>query len=108
MSKDLGETLHDGAQVGIHDYSRKETDEFGNAVLVERADADIGSFKTVARKSQVDGIRNALAEMRARPAVYSASPDYDATLIFGWFKDFNVEIEYPLTSLLSIELEGLT
>jgi hypothetical protein len=108
MSKDLGETLHDGAQVGIHDYSRKEADAFGNSILVERAFADIGSFKTVALKSQVDGIRKALAAMRATPAVYSGSAEYDATLIFGWFKDFNVEIEYPLTSLLSIELEGLT
>jgi hypothetical protein len=45
QQKDLGRTLHDGAQVGIIDYSRKEADAFGNYTIVERAFSKRGSFK---------------------------------------------------------------
>jgi hypothetical protein len=108
MSKDLGETQHDGAQVGIIDYSRKEADAFGNYTIVERAFSDRGSFKMRIAKGQVDGIKNVLSGYRATPAVYSASPEYNSTLIFGFFREFNIEIDYPLESLCSLEIEGLT
>jgi hypothetical protein len=104
---DLGRTLHDGASVGITDYSRKEVDAFGNYELVERAFAKRGSFQTLITSGQVDGIQATLADYRATPAVYSASPDYSATLIFGFFRDFQLEIAYHNESLHSIELEGL-
>lgn len=108
MSKDLGETQHDGAQVGMTDYSRKEVDDFGNYTIVPRPFSDTGSFKMRIAKSQVDGIKKVLSDFRATPAVYSASPDYNSTLIFGFFREFNIEIDYPLESLCSIEIEGLT
>jgi hypothetical protein len=103
----LGRTLHDGAHVGITDYSRKEADDFGNYELVERAFAKRGSFRTLIESGQVDGIQSVLAQYRATPAVYSASEDYAATLIFGFFRDFQIEIAYPTQSLVSLELEGL-
>lgn len=106
-SFDLGRTLHNGAQVGITDYSRKEADDFGNYAIVERAFAKRGSFQNLITAGQVDGVQETLADYRATPAVYSASPDYDATLIFGFFRDFQIEIAYPNESLVSIEIEGL-
>lgn len=108
QSKDLGRTLHDGAQVGIIDYSRKDVDAFGNYTIVQRAFSKRGSFKTRIAKAQVDGIQTALSAFRATPAVYSASDEYAATLIFGFFRSFDIEIDYPAESLCSIEIEGLT
>jgi hypothetical protein len=104
----LGRTLHDGASVGIFDYSRKEVDDFGNVTIVERAYSKRGSFQTLIDKPRVDAVQAVLASLRATPAVYSASEDYDATLIFGFAKDFQIEIAYPNESLLSLEIEGLT
>lgn len=108
LSKNLGKTLHDGASVGIVDYSRKDTDEFGNFILVQRSFAKRGSFQTRIDKAQVDGVIATLTSYRAVPAVYLASEDYGATLLFGIFREFNVEIDRPLESLCSIDLEGLT
>lgn len=108
FTKDLGETQHDGAQIGITDYSRKDIDAFGNYTIIERAFSKRGSFKTRIAKSAVDSVHAVLAQYRATPAVYSASSDYGATLIFGFFRDFQIEIDYPLESLVSIEIEGLT
>lgn len=108
LAKELGETQHDGAQIGITDYSRKEVDDFGNYSIRERAFSRRGSFQLRLPKSAVDGVHKVLSDYRATPAVYSASGDYGATLIFGFFRDFNIEIDYPLESLVSIEIEGLT
>lgn len=107
QSKDLGETLEDGAEVGITDFSRKETDGFGNPVLVERPFADFGTFQSLLRKGQVDGVRKVLAQLRATPAAYSASPDYDSATLFGWYKSFSIGLGQT-DSTLTIELEGLT
>lgn len=108
LSKNLGTTLHDGAQIGITDYSRKEADEFGNYIIVRRAFSRRGTFNTRIWKSQVDGVHKVLSDYRTVPAVYVASRDYASTVIFGFFRDFQIEIDYPLESLVSIEIEGLT
>jgi hypothetical protein len=108
QQKDLGRTLHDGAQIGIIDYSRKEADAFGNYTIVERAFSKRGSFKMRIAKAQVDGIHSTLSAYRATPAVYAATTDYGSTLIFGFFRSFDIEIDYPTESLVSIEIEGLT
>jgi hypothetical protein len=108
LSKNLGSTLHDGAQVGITDYSRKDTDDFGNFYLVQRSFAKRGSFQTRIKKAEVDGVISTLAAHRAVPAIYLATKEYGSTLFFGIFREFNVEIDRPLESLVSIDIEGLT
>lgn len=108
LTKDLGDTLHDGAQIGIIDYSRKTTDEFGNYTIVRRNFSRRGSFRCRIPKAAVDGVFKTLADYRTTPVVYLASADYGATLIFGFFRDFTIEIDYPTESLVSIEIEGLT
>jgi hypothetical protein len=107
-TKYIGATLRDGAGVGIRDYSRKEADDFGNYVLIERAFAKRGTFRLSMPHSMVDDVHQALSEYRATPTVYSASDDFTSTLIFGFYKDFSIGFEYPTTSYCNIELEGLT
>lgn len=108
LTKSIGVTQHDGAQIGIIDYSRKTADDFGNYNIVERSFSKRGSFRCRIPKAAVDGVHEVLTSYRAIPAVYSASEEYGSTLIFGFFRDFSIEIDYPLESLVSIEIEGLT
>jgi hypothetical protein len=108
LSKDLGKTLYDGAQVGMIDYSRKETDVFGNFQIVQRDYARSGSFQMRIDKAAIDGVLAVLAAYRTVPAVYVGSTEYGSTLIFGFFREFNIEIDRPQQALVSIEIEGLT
>ena len=41
------------------------------------------------------------------PAVYVGADDYDAAIIYGFFKDFSIDITFSNASVCSIELEGL-
>ena len=107
-TKSLGTTLHDGADIGLADYSRKERDDFGNYSITERAFSDTGTFQTLLDNYEVDGVKSILAQYRATPAVYSATDLYNAALIYGFPKEWHVELTYAEQSILSIDFEGLT
>lgn len=107
QSRELGGAVY-GAKGGIQDYSRKETDDFGNYTLVERSYAKRNTFRVVCENGGVDEIFNLLAEVRATPVVWLGTEDYALTWSYGWARDWAVEIAYPTKSFLTIEIEGLT
>lgn len=97
-----------GASIGIQDYSRKERTDFGDTTLVKRNFAKRGSFAMMVRASEVDAIMFRMQELRATPCLFIASYRYDSTKIFGFYKDFDLLIEYYDYSVFSINVEGLT
>ncbi len=105
--RNIGASLY-GAKSGIQDYSRKETDDFGNTTFVERAYAKRSTFKVVCENAQIDALFALLTNVRAVPCVWLGSDQYAMTWIFGWARDWAKEITYPSHSHLSIEIEGLT
>lgn len=114
LARELGATVY-GVRVGIIDYSRKQVDDFGNIVVVERPfskrlDADVVIQGTTSAEvaSKVDAIQKILAEYRASPVVWQASDAYGSTAVFGFFRSFDIEIAYALRSNLTLSIEGLT
>ncbi len=103
----FAENILAGASVGIQDFSRKERDAFGNFQVVERAYADLVRWRLILDNSRVDFFRETLASLRATPAVYVGSNAFNSTVIYGFFRDFDVTIAYPNHSECSIEIEGL-
>ena len=97
-----------GARVGIQDYSRKEKNEFGDTILVERAFAKRANFDLMISKGEVDTLQNFLSDIRATSCLWIASAEYESTTIFGFYKSFEILISYPTHSVCSIDLEGLT
>lgn len=106
--RSIGLGVNLGANVGIQDYSRKETNEFGDTVLVRRAFSKRASFGMLLEKKDVDSTVSYLAGVRATPCLWIGHGDYESTIIFGIYKDFQVSISYPTHSDCSLELEGLT
>jgi hypothetical protein len=107
QQRDLGETLFNPA-VGIHDYSVKEQDDFGNFSITERAYSKRGSFELWVDRGFQDELVRLLTAYRATPIVYVGLSDLGSTVIYGFFKDFTVVLRYPRVSFCSIDIEGLT
>jgi hypothetical protein len=107
LSKTLGTTQY-GANVGILDYSIKQRDTVGNYTILERAFSKRARFTLWLDHSLVDSVVNTLATYRATPAVYVGTSDYQSTIVYGFYKDFNMDISYPTVSICSIDVEGLT
>lgn len=107
LSKDLGYTQY-GATHGITDYSVKTQDAFGNYNVTERAFRKRGSFQILVNRVGSDALQQVLEAYRATPVVYIGSGDYESTIIYGFYRDFTVNIAYPSHSICTIDVEGLT
>lgn len=97
-----------GARVGIQDYSRKETNEFGDPVFVERAFAKRASFDVMLENAEIDALQSYLTSIRAKPVLWVASNEYSATVIYGFYKNFDILLNYVNHADCSLEIEGLT
>lgn len=104
----FGRGIRLGARVGIQDYSRKETNEFGDTVLVQRAFAKRANFDLFIDKPEVDILQDYLSSIRATPVLWIGSTEYAATTLFGFYKNFEILISYPEHSDCELEIEGLT
>lgn len=104
----FGRGIRLGARVGIQDYSRKETNEFGDVVLVQRAFAKRANFNLFIDKPEVDILQNYLSAIRATPVLWVGSSEYESTTLFGFYKNFEILINYPEHADCELEIEGLT
>ena len=104
----LGATTY-GTAISIEDFSRKETDAFGNFIVVERAFAQLADFDVQFETANARKIQRTLAELRATPVVYIGSEDTAyGTTIYGFYRRFDLTLEGPSLSFGAIEVEGLT
>jgi hypothetical protein len=106
---ELGGTQY-GVGVGIRDYSIKETDDFGNTTFLVRAFSKRMQAQVFLNNSSLNYVVRTLTSLRAVPAVWigSESPELEPLIVYGFYRDFNIDISYPTSSLCSIEIEGLT
>jgi hypothetical protein len=100
--------VRQGARVGIQDYSRKETNDFGDTVLVRRAFAKRANFDMLIAKAEVDPLQKYLSDVRAKACLWIGTEDYESTIVYGFYKNFDILIAYPEHSECSLEIEGLT
>lgn len=97
-----------GASVGIQSYSRKTRNEWGDIVIARRNYSKRASYRMLCRRGEVDAIMQTMARVRDTACVWIASPDLEATTIYGFIKDFDIVIEYYDYSEFQLTLEGLT
>ena len=107
QGEDFG-NINYGAQVGIQDYSIKQKDAFGNYTILARAFNKYSNVNFYVQNTLVDYLQSRLSKYRAIPIVYVGNASFGATIIYGFYKDFNIAIAYPTQSLCTIQLEGLT
>lgn len=105
----LGEMEY-GASAGITDYSRKETSAAGVATLVKRKFSKRSSQRLWVDNGALNKVYRVLADLRATPCVWIGvdATGYEPFTVFGFYRDFNIEVAYPVASYCSLDIEGLT
>ena len=105
---ELGVTTY-GTAISIQDFSRKETDAFGNFIVVERAFANLVDFDVRLPTQTAGRVRRILAEYRATPIVYIGNEDSSfGTVVYGFYRNFDITLDTPSLSFAAIEVEGLS
>lgn len=105
----LGSTLYD-VEVGITDYSKKETDTFGVTTFVRRSYAKRASLELYLHPRQSDFVASTLQDLRATPAVWigdNTDSGYTSLTIFGWVEDWRSVYSGPNEQQLSVDVQGL-
>ena len=99
-----------GATAGITDYSIKEADSFGNYTIVQRAFAKRATFSVQTDGAQFNKIFRTLSVLRSTACIWIGTEEanYEPLTIYGFYKDFSIDIAYPTTNMCSLEIEGLT
>jgi len=107
LSKEIGDTQY-GMNLGITDYSVKQVDDFGNFTILERAFSRNSDMTLWIPNTLVDQTQILLSGYRATPCVYIGSDDYASSIVYGYYKEFSINITYKLVSVCTLSLEGLT
>jgi len=103
----IGIGVQQGVRLGIQDYSRKERNEFGDTVLVQRAFASRVQFQMLVDNKELDNTYRLLTELRATPALWIGSDGFNSLVVFGFYNSFDIGITYAVYSDCSIDIEGL-
>jgi len=106
---DIGDAEY-GASFGITDYSVKSTNSFGTTSIVKRKYSKKMDLRLVIDNSALNQVSALLSSLRSTPAVWVGTTNsaYAPLVVYGFYKDWSVEITYPKTSLVTLSIEGLT
>ena len=104
----IGMGVQQGVRLGITDYSRKERNQWGDTVLVQRAYAKRVSFQMLVDNAQLDNTFSLLADMRATPCLWIGTDLYGSLSVFGFYANFEITIAYARYSDCTLDLESLT
>lgn len=106
LQRSLGVTNFN-TSVSIQDYSRKEADQFGNISIVTRPFAKRADYDVTVETAAVNYVQRALAEIRTTATVFIGDVNRPETIVYGFYRNFNVVLSTPSISDCSIEVEGL-
>src|SRR3990167_10514450 len=104
---DFGKTQL-GARSGIDNYSVKTRDSFGNYDILERAFSKRADFTSWVNNGRIGAMQDVLSDYRATPIVYIGEESLTNMIIYGFYKDFSIDIAYPDVSICTTTIEGLT
>jgi hypothetical protein len=98
-----------GASAGILDYTKKNTDQFGNTTAVAGAYSKRMNLYVLVPKDFVPTLHQLLADYRATPVFFLGAGDlYEQLVIYGYYRGYEDVISIDGWSIVSIQIEGLT
>lgn len=100
-----------GYSPGIVDFSRIESDDFGNAELIQRRFAKALEVATVIDPAIIDSINRELTTRRATPAAWDANnpdTDRDELRVFGWLESSSIDYQSIAHAITDINIQEFT
>lgn len=100
-----------GISRGIVDYSRKDTDDFGETYLLQRTYSQTLDIPLKVERDRIDAVVKKLESLRAVPCVWNGNNDGmddEALIVYGFYTDWSTDIVYSTQVDGTIEIQGLT
>ncbi|WP_339883632.1 hypothetical protein [Vreelandella maris] len=105
MVRDLGLTLY-GTSVRTQDFSVRERDGFGNLTIVRRRQIRLVDYRVDVETPLVDSVKRELDQIANEETVFIGADHLGSTIIFGFYRDFDITISNYALSAATLEVEG--
>lgn len=103
----IGVALH-GTGASAQSYSRKEVDDFGNFIVVKRPISKRADYAIRMPTGRTAFVQNLLAELDTVPCIWVGDEGNGATVVYGYYRDFEIILSDAVYSDASLQVEGLT
>ena len=97
-----------GASFGIIDYSTKTVDSQGRTTITAGAFSDEADIDVVIETGRFAEVKKILTDLRTTPSVWIAEDNTEGTIIYGYYREFDVLLTGPVVSMCTLSIEGLT
>jgi hypothetical protein len=108
-SLDTGKTQY-GVRVGMVDFSSRDEDDEGRVTVKQGYWAKRNTIPVNIDNVKLDYIYKEITALRGTPTAWIGNgdgTDYEALIIYGIIKDFEITIPGPRKSLCTFDIEGL-
>ena len=106
-SANIGDSQY-GASFGIIDYSTKEVDSQGRTTITAGTYSDEADIDVVIETGRFAEVKKILTDLRTTPSVWIAEDNTEGTIIYGYYREFDVLLTGPIVSMCTLSIEGLT
>ena len=108
LSETLGDALNN-MDLGIDDYSRVNTDDFGRRGIVERDYAETMDLSFAYPTVKANYLRSRIASRRAKPTVFTVDTRYrdNDFIVYGFATSMTPYVRYAEISEANIEVRSL-
>ena len=106
-SATIGDSQY-GASFGIIDYSTKEVDAQGKTTITAGTYSDEADIDVVIETGRFAEVKKILTDLRTTPSVWIAEDNTEGTIIYGYYREFDVLLTGPVVSMCTLSIEGLT
>ena len=106
-SANIGDSQY-GASFGIIDYSTKSVDAQGRTTITAGTYSDEADIDVVIETGRFAEVKKILTDLRTTPSVWIAEDNTEGTIIYGYYREFDVLLTGPVVSMCTLSIEGLT
>lgn len=97
-----------GTSLQLLDFSRKETDIFGNTVVTPGRTSKLVEYDVTIQKDRIGYVFDVISSVTSIPAVWVGTDDVDdVTAVFGYYRGYQNNISTPTITDATLTIEGL-
>lgn len=104
----MGMGIQNNARIRFQSYSVKQRNDWGDTVLVKRANSRNISLSLLCENSKIDEYDRLISDLDGVPCLISASDGIESLTRYGFVSSFDLLIPYERYSEASLEVETFT
>lgn len=101
--------LNYGARMGINDYSKKSTNDFGAVTIIKRSFSKRADIPLTFDTENLERVYRLLADLRSTVCLWLGSDDerLSPLNILGFYKEFQIEMKIRNLNYCTLSIEGM-